>query len=129
MASAPIFDRTIQMIQDRLDLVSLNHKVISSNLANVTTPRYAARELSFQQALQNSLQERQLRLATSTSRHIAPEISQSDALDADLEQSGPVDMERELMKLANNSVEYQYMVTLLNKKFAMLRHVISEGGV
>jgi flagellar basal-body rod protein FlgB len=45
-----------------------------------------------------------------------------------IEERGPVDLEAEMMKLAHNSVEFQFMVTMLNKKFALLKHAISEGG-
>jgi flagellar basal-body rod protein FlgB len=128
MDNAPIFDRTIQLIQDRLDLVSLNHRLASSNLANVSTPGYTAKELSFGQALQDSMQEQPLQLMTSDQRHIAPEISPAGSIPAAVEETGPVSMEREMMKLAKNSVEYQYMVAMLNKKFSLLKQAVSEGA-
>jgi flagellar basal-body rod protein FlgB len=127
MDNAPIFDRTIQLIQDRLNLVSLNHRLVSGNLANVSTPGYAAKELSFGQALQESMREQPLQLRTSDRHHIAPEISPAASISAAVEEKGPVSMEREMMKLAHNSVEYQYMVAMLNKKFSLLKQAVSEG--
>jgi flagellar basal-body rod protein FlgB len=126
--NALIFDRTIQSIQDRLNLVSLNHRLVSGNLANASTPGYVAKELSFQRALQDSMQEQKLVLAASNHRHLATEASPAATIPAEIEEKGPVSVEREMMKLANNSVEYQYMVTMLNKKFALLKHAVSEGA-
>ncbi len=47
---------------------------------------------------------------------------------AEVEEKGPVSLEDEMMKLAKNSVEYQYMVTILNRKFASLKLAIAEGA-
>ena len=33
-----------------------------------------------------------------------------------------------MMKLAKNSVDYQYMVTMLNRKFTNLKLAITEGA-
>lgn len=128
MKSTPVFDRTIQLIEDRLNLVSQSHKLVSSNLSNASTPGYVAKQLTFQQALRDSLQEQPLHLAKSDSRHLAPEGAPSSTIPAEVEETGPVSMEQEMMKLARNSVEYQFMVTMLNKKFTMIRQAIGEGG-
>jgi flagellar basal body rod protein FlgB len=32
-----------------------------------------------------------------------------------------------MMKLVRNNVDYQFMVAMLNKKFALLKHAVSEG--
>jgi len=39
-----------------------------------------------------------------------------------------VDLDTEMVKLARNSIEYQYMVSMLNKKFTMLKTAITDGG-
>jgi len=46
-----LFDRTIQMLERSLDLSTFRHKVLSSNVANVETPQYAAKDISFQKGL------------------------------------------------------------------------------
>ena len=75
MDSSPIFDRTVQKIQDRLNLISESHRLTSSNLANATTPGYVAKELSFQKALQESMGQERLKLATSSPGHVGPDGS------------------------------------------------------
>jgi flagellar basal-body rod protein FlgB len=128
MDSAPIFDRTVQMIQDRLNLISASHRLVSGNLANATTPGYVAKELSFKQALQESVEEQRLPLATSNPQHATPDVSAGTLGSAEIRDEGPVSVEHEMMKLVRNNVDFQYMVAMLNKKFAMLKTAVSEGA-
>jgi flagellar basal-body rod protein FlgB len=121
-------DRTVRLIRDRLNLISTSQEIVSSNLANVTTPGYVSKELTFQQALTESLEGRHVRLVTSSQRHLNGDRDGAMASGSTIEERGPVDLEAEMMKLAHNSVEFQFMVTMLNKKFALLKHAISEGG-
>lgn len=125
MANATTFDRTISQIQDRLSLISQSHKLSSHNLANVSTPGYKAKALSFAGHLQESIKAEQVHLTQSHERHLAPEVL---PLAAEVEEKGPVSLEQEMMNLAKNSVEYQYMVTILNRKFASLKLAITEGA-
>jgi flagellar basal-body rod protein FlgB len=127
MGNSVVFDRTVSQIQDRLNLISQSHKLVSHNLANTNTPGYLAKDISFKGLLRESLGEAKLQLAKSNLHHIAPEGSSSSGFSAEVEEKGPVSLEQEMMKLARNSIEFQYMVTMLNKKFANLKHVISEG--
>lgn len=73
MANAAVFDRTISQIQDRLSLISHRHKLSAHNLANVSTPGYRAKDLSFESHLQRSIQEEQVRPIQTHARHLAPE--------------------------------------------------------
>jgi flagellar basal-body rod protein FlgB len=47
---------------------------------------------------------------------------------AEIRDEGPVSVEREMMKLVRNNVDYQFMVAMLNKKFAMLKNAVTEGA-
>jgi flagellar basal body rod protein FlgB len=40
-----------------------------------------------------------------------------------------VDLDTQMVALSKNSIEYQHMVGILNKKFTMLKSAITEGGV
>lgn len=123
-----VFDRTVKMMEDRLSLNSLNQKLISSNLANLNTPGYKTRELSFDQTLRESLQEHVLQMVRSNDAHIAHGDPVQAMSAREVTEAGPVDLDTEMVKLTKNSIEYQYMVAMLNKKFAMLKTAIGEGG-
>ncbi len=127
--SGMVFDRTIQLMQDRLNLSSINQKVISGNLANLNTPGYSAKDPSFEEVLRESLERGRTRLSLSDTRHVDPGDTQAAMESVELVETGPVDLDTEMMKLSRNSMEYQFIVTMLNKKFAMMKHAIGEGGV
>ncbi len=122
------FDKTVDLIQDRLSLNSLNQKVISGNLANMNTPGYAAKELSFEHTLREALEDGVLSMVRSNGKHVDDTGLRASMQSPEITPVGPVDLDREMVNLARNSVEYQYMVTMLNKKFAMFKLAINEGG-
>lgn len=128
MSSATVFDRTIGLMRDRLTLNTQNQKLISSNLANINTPGYVAKELSFEKTLRDSLEEQVLSMVRSNGKHAAPEDPRSAMLSQETVETGPVDLDSEMVKLSRNSVEYQYIVSLLNKKFSILKQAVGEGG-
>ncbi len=129
MSSGIVFDRTVRMMEDRLNLNSMNQKLISGNLANINTPGYKAKEVSFDETLRQSLEEQVLHMVRSNGSHAAPDTPVQALQAPEIVESGPVNLDNEMVKLTKNSIEYQYMVTMLNKKFAMLKTAIVEGGM
>ncbi|MGC9967012.1 MAG: flagellar basal body rod protein FlgB [Syntrophobacteraceae bacterium] len=129
MSDRIVFDRTLQMIEDRLSLSSTNQKLISSNLANINTPGYRAKELSFENTLRQSLEEQVLQMVRSNSNHMAPDEPLQAMRSPEVVETGPVDLDTQMVALSKNSIEYQHMVGILNKKFTMLKSAITEGGV
>jgi flagellar basal-body rod protein FlgB len=126
--SGVAFDRTIQLMQDRLSLNSVNQSLVSSNLANLNTPGYVAKETSFDQVLRDALEDKGPCLVRSSAKHfdvVSPEVAMSTPTTV---ETGPVDLDREMMKLTKNSIEYQFMVTMLNKKFSLIKQAIGEGA-
>ena len=89
MSDGIIFDKTIKMIEDRLSLNSINQKLISGNLANINTPGYTAKGVSFENALRQSLEEQVLHMVRTSSSHLA----QDDPLQAmehpEISREGP----------------------------------------
>jgi flagellar basal-body rod protein FlgB len=128
MSESTAFDRTIGLMKDRLSLNSLNQRVISGNLANLNTPGYAAKELSFEKALRESLEEKVLHMVRSSGIHMAPDEPNAAMQSPETVETGPVDLDHEMVKLSRNSVEYQYIVSMLNKKFTMMKQAIGEGA-
>jgi flagellar basal-body rod protein FlgB len=129
MSNGIVFDKTLKMIEDRLSLSSTNQKLISGNLANINTPGYSAKQLSFESTLRQSLEEHVLNMVRSNGRHFAPDDPMQAMEAQEVVESGPVDLDTEMVNLTKNSIEYQYMVSMLNKKFTMLKTAITEGGV
>ncbi len=123
-----IFDKTIDAMQDRLSLNSLQQKLISSNIANLNTPNYSAKEASFSSVLRQSLEDGSMPMAKTNVTHIDEGNLETAMKSPEITGSGPVDLDWEMMKLSKNSIEYQYMVSLISKKFTNLKNVIDVGG-
>jgi flagellar basal-body rod protein FlgB len=128
MSDSIVFDRTVQMIEDRLNLNSMNQKLISSNLANINTPGYSAKELSFESTLRQSLEDQVLHMVRSNSEHMAPDEPREAMRSPEVVDTGPVDLDTQMVALTKNSMEYQHMVGILNKRFTLLKTAITEGG-
>lgn len=128
MSSGIVLDKTVKMIEDHLSLNSLNQKLISGNLANINTPGYSAKEVSFDKALRESLEEQVLQMVRSNGSHLAPDNPVQAMTSPEVVESGPVDLDGEMVKLTRNSIEYQFMVSMLNKKFTILKMAMNDGG-
>lgn len=128
MNSPSVFDKTIGLMQDRLSLNSLNQSVISGNLANLNTPGYTAKELSFDSVLRQSLEDHVLDMVRTNEKHCSPDNPVTAMKNPETVETGPVDLDHEMVRLSRNSIEYQYIVTMLNKRFTMLLQAINEGG-
>ena len=129
MSNAIVFDRTVKMMEDRLSQNSINQKLVSGNIANMNTPGYRTRELSFDKALRESLQEEVLQMVRSNKTHAAPQEPVEQMNSPEVVESGPVDLDTEMVKLVRNSIEYQYIVNMMNKRFTMIKYAIAEGGM
>ncbi len=131
MSSVNLFDRVVSLMEDRLNINSRRQELLASNIANLDTPGYVAKDLSFEKTLQEAMKPR-IQMVKTDSRHMAipdPEdVVKQVARKPDVEKTGPVDLETEMEKLARNNLEYQFIVTMLNKKFALLKMVLMEEG-
>jgi len=127
MKDSVVFDRTVQMMQDRLNLTTARQELTASNLANLNTPGYTSKSLAFDEALRQSLEENVLQLVRSNGKHVDPSDLHQSMASPQVTETGPVSLEDEMLKLTENNLEYQFMVTMLNKKLSMLKHAIDGG--
>ncbi|MBW1975437.1 MAG: flagellar basal body rod protein FlgB [Deltaproteobacteria bacterium] len=126
-----VFDRTVELIEDRLTINARRQEVIAANISNIDTPGYVSKDLSFEKVLEEAMKPR-IRLVSTHPDHIdipePTEVVHKTAHNPEVVQTGPVDLEEQMTKLARNNLEYQFLVTMLNKKFALLKLAMSEGG-
>lgn len=138
-----IFGPAIEVMGKALNLRAKRNGVISSNIANVDTPGYKARDLNFNEVMDSYLKEQMpsssgaaskeqdLPLRTTDPRHITPRPKKVE-LDVEIstERGVPnnVDLDEEMAKLSENNIQYQMTTQMLIKKFEMLKTAITEGG-
>ena len=115
-------------VQKMLDLTARRQQTFASNIANIDTPGYKARDVDFQQELLSTLQ-----LAGTDSKHLSAASPSSAArvfeLDSQAKPNGnTVDLERTMTDLTKNGLQYVTLVQYLNQKLKTLRTAITEGG-
>jgi len=132
----------VSLLQKALDVSSLRQRVINNNIANVDTARYKSKDVSFEEILnaqkqninsQNNLSFKGLRtdprhFVIGQGLHISNQpkiVSNSDTTITN--DKNNVDIETEMVKLAENNIWYSTLTQLTNKEFSMLRTVITEG--
>ena len=116
-----LFDPTVQGLAEAMTLHQKRHEVLVSNLANVETPGFRARELDFETALKEAF----------TSEERPPEEIPETRVVEDV--SGPmradgntVDLDLQMAKLSANGGRYVALAKLLGHRIALLRQAI-EG--
>lgn len=106
-----------------LTQTSQRQGVIASNIANVDTPGYKAKDASFTAELNDAA-----RLAVTNPRHIASEGAPSAKAEVQTTESEPwldgntVELDQEVAKMTENSLAYQAGVSLLSVKVRMFKN-------
>lgn len=131
-----LFDRTILLLGKALDLRSARHEILAANIANVDTPGYVGINLVFEEELRKAvLTTGEMGLAKTHPKHF-PQILSLHALSGRVEpietpfmgnDRNSVDMEGEMVKLAENSLMYEATIQMLIRKFRGLNETIREG--
>jgi len=113
-----------------LDMAAMRHKLISGNIANVSTPGYASKDIDFNKEMQQALGKGpMLTMASTDPRHIS-----NAGMDrkANIKEHGPetdedlngVDIDTEVTNLAVNQMEYSIGARLLQRQMDALRTAI-----
>ena len=120
-----LFGKTIDMLAVMLDFRSERHKIISSNIANLDTPGYLPRELTFREALQGVIDNGGgSSMAVTDERH----LSERSAAEGEVVVSGDkVDIDDQMAKMAENQLMYNFSVDLMARKFRGLNAVLREA--
>lgn len=126
-------DRTAKILSRTLDFRSANQQVISGNLANVDTPGFTPKQISFDSELQKAAGKAGISLKKTDPGHFSRD-SDFNNTDFPLETMDPGEMgsselniDAEMAKMSQNNLLYEASVRLLSKKFQALRAAI-EGA-
>jgi flagellar basal-body rod protein FlgB len=131
----PIGDRSIGTVRSWLDGLVSRQNAISDNIANIDTPGYVRRDVPFETALQRAIGTGSNRLRTSDPRHLnSGGSSSSGQISAQTAQQlvsgrldgNTVDIDQEMVQLAETQMRYQAASAALNTKLRILRQAI--GG-
>ncbi|MDS9470575.1 flagellar basal body rod protein FlgB [Sporosarcina pasteurii] len=127
-----LFGHMISSLEQGLNYSATKGKVISQNIANVDTPNYKAKNVSFKDFFDNA-QMKELRAYKTDHRHIdfpkrnvQPGVFDYSNFRYRHDGNG-VDMDKEQADLAENQIYYHALVDRLNGKFNTLQNVIKGG--
>ncbi len=119
-------DRILPWLKTALDMAYQRHNVITSNLANIDTPGYQARDLEFGEYLVDEL--KRSAGSRSQSQGAAPPQVEDRFDGTPGHDGGTVDLETEMATMTSNRLFYETATEVTNRKVALLRYAIDEGG-
>ncbi|MCP5051412.1 MAG: flagellar basal body rod protein FlgB [bacterium] len=118
------YDAVINKLAADLDNRVMRHKLIASNVANVDTPGYTARDLKFHRILTDNMDG--LQLKRTHEKHLGSgsgEIRHNEIVESPnpgRPDGNNVNIDEELLKLSENNIQYNVSIQLLTKK---LKHI------
>jgi len=131
MSIVDIFDRNVELLNANLDRRAQSHRLIARNVSNIDTPNYSGTGLEFEKQLRAAIKGDVLptSMQRTDARHLPIDEGAAFA-DAQgvYKDTGPVHLDIEMSKLAENNIMFNTMVTLLNKKFSLLKTAIADSG-
>lgn len=128
--------RTVDIQKVGLDGSWMRNEAIANNMANVNTPGYKRQDVSFENLLKDYLDQNQIGLKTTNSRHLEINGSLSGDLEPELTRESQtsfrkdknnVDMDIEMAEMTKNSLYYNALVTQVNNQFRRIKLVVKEG--
>ena len=101
------------LVEKMLDFTARRQQTISSNLANLDTPGYQAKDIQFHDAL-----------STANSS-----IDEVEVDDANVKANGNnVDLEKQMTQMTQNGLQYVLLVEYLRSNIQSIKTAITEGG-
>lgn len=128
-----IFDSTIHSVERALNFSATKNKTISQNIANVDTPGYKSKSVTFKDVLSQE-KERSFAAKRTDSKHIPFSANnntfniQENSNTTYNHNGNNVDIDYEMTQLAENQIYYNSMVDRLNDKMRTLQTVIRGGS-
>lgn len=127
----------LNLREKALDAAWTRNEVIAQNIANVDTPGYKKSTVSFEEYLDDALDQDGFKGFTTDSRHIQigggsvenAKIKISKQYDdlSTRQDGNNVDIESEMASLAKNDIRYNTLVQSISASYQRLNSVIKEG--
>lgn len=122
-----------------LDGLLTRQKVTAANVANVDTPGYKASDVNFETNLRRAISRARSadELDRTSAQHFSTAGRTDDVSDpveivtndeTTMRNDGNnVDIDREMVKLAETTIQYSAVSRLVAERYALMRTIISEG--
>lgn len=135
MITNMVFDKSgVPLLQRFLNLSSLRQKLISGNIANVSTPGYQSKDIDFHGELNKAVKNKGgLKVVATHPNHIpvgkTPQSGPEVTVDKTGESNGinNVNIDEEIANQAQNQIYYSIGARLLSLKFQGIRKAIQSN--
>ena len=123
----------INLLENYISHLSTKNKVISQNIANIGTEGYTRQSVKFQEMLSNEMNSS---IKKTDNKHMSISspaqqgIDNKIFLDKTKEPNGGinnVDIETEMVELAENAINFKFTAKKIAGHFQMMRDVIKGG--
>ena len=129
--------RNDRLIKTALEGLVARQRTIADNVANVDTPEFKASHVSFETALKQAAGtvDEPLKMMKVQNAVAGPADAPADAKPTVTQESDTgrrldgnnVDVDREMLELADTNVRFNALVHVMSGKVASLRYAINEG--
>lgn len=136
MKAGLIQDPLVEAMGSFMTRLSRRQQVVASNVANIDTPGYKTKDVSFHLTMQEVMSGDSLPLNTRkpeggllqswTPIAAEPEVFETSGLPERVDRNN-VDIDREMLKLSETSFTYAVATQLLRGKFRTISSAIQEG--
>jgi flagellar basal-body rod protein FlgB len=132
-----LFPKHMSVTAKVMDLRLERQNLVSSNLANVTTPGYRPKRLEFEKQLQSALNLDDRGKLTKTNKMHAPAAFDANSFSGDLISNfqprvvhgeDAVDVDKEMVTMTKNSMMYNALTQVIKKNFQGMQKIISDGA-
>lgn len=109
-------DNSIKTLENIMDICVYRQKILASNIANVDTPNYKAKDIDFKEELKRAIEN-----GSPTLRVIEAPTTMPNR------DGNTVEIEVEMTKLAETMLMYNVASQLLSTKIRMFKDAIKGG--
>ena len=128
-----LFNDTFNTLEKSLNYASEKNRAIASNISNVDTPGYKAKDVVFKDHLNRA--EASLSAKKTSHKHIDFQNRDSFSYNTTTNNSttynhngNNVDIDKEMSSLAQNQIYYQALADRMSGKFRSMESVIKGGN-
>ena len=128
--------KTLNAVEGYMDRLSQRQKIVSSNIANIDTPGFKTKNISFHATIDELIAKEPSggKLRLTRERHIEGEnldpiasiVTEPKGLIERADRNN-VDIDWEMMKMSETSICYSMMTQFLRGKYHKLTNSINEG--
>ncbi|NLL04903.1 MAG: flagellar basal body rod protein FlgB [Clostridiaceae bacterium] len=126
-----------KVVEKSLNASLMRNEAIAHNIANVDTPGYSRKTVSFEEKLKDAIYKNSFKGKRTDPRHIQIGASGIDevkiniiedksSLDMRLDGNN-VDIEQEMAQMAENNIKYEVLIQRMIGSFNKMKTVIREG--